>query len=150
MSALKTEKTIEEVKLDVNEDPTPEQLAAIDFSAKPKELLDLDKAITAAAEAAKPDPNNPFKDLYVLMFKGEGPIESIFFSSNRPPALIQRDCQIWCNTRSYRYIKYKKAYVNILSPQEDIIGGPPAGDISDIVTRQSRQVNFNVPEMMRK
>lgn len=165
MSTLKTEKTekiiipnltavppepaASTLGLDPDQLPTPEQLASIDFSNKPESLKRLDAEMQAAAREREIDPNSPFNHIYTLLYKGEGPIESIFFQSNRQPTLIQRDCQIWCSTKGYRYIKYKKAFTDILKPQKDINGGPPAGDVTNIVTRQSSDPRFVVPELAK-
>ena len=121
------------------EELTLEQLAAIDFSEKPESLRKLDAELLAAELKRKSDPH--YK-LYCLMYKSNGPVESVLFESERPLPVNIRDAQVWCRRHGYRYISVKKAYVNILdleTQSHSFIAN--TGDVTDLVTRQSRIEN---------
>jgi hypothetical protein len=134
-------------KLDPVADPSPEDLAKIDFSNKPAAVRRLDAEIAAAATKQQEGfqtsetAGDPFRNIYILTYKGNGPIENVLFRSTRPTSLVQRDCQIWCKNRSYRFLSFKPALTNILQSTDSQYNGPAAGDITDIVTRQSRLAN---------
>lgn len=130
-----------------NEDISLDDLSKIDFNqGKSKELLLLEKELAEGNarqnEINKAAAGNPFKGLFILTYKSTGPIEHVFFHSTRQAALIQRDCQIYCRARGIRYISYKPALINLFAPTDDTtVNGNqvPAGDITELVTRQSRE-----------
>lgn len=136
--------------LDSDELPTKEMLEAVDFSNKSPELKKLDAEILAQrakelSEAKQAPAANIFRSLYFLTYKHLGPIENVLFSSFKHPAVIARDCQIWCKRKGYRYIGYKKAVIDINDTSAEMTQetGAPAGDITEIVTRQSRDPKFH-------
>jgi hypothetical protein len=129
-------------KLDPNDDVSLEDLAKVDFSNKPEAVKKLDAEIAAAAGETQSAVPDPFKNLFILIYKANGPIEHVFFRSERVKPLIERDCKIWCQSRSYRYLSFKPALINLLDTSGKATDqGPAAGDITDLVTRQSRAEN---------
>lgn len=127
-------------QLDPDKELTLEELEQINFAAKkPEHLKKLDAEF--AALAAKPliPTDNPLANLYALLYKHMGPLELVLFYSKRPLPTTIRDAKIWCERHGFRYVKAYKALVDVLRMDQELIGNlAPAGDITDIVTRQSR------------
>lgn len=144
-----TPSTSHSAKLNPEEEIDLETLKQIDFSGKPAALRALEEKIVCTicgktghlAGACDKTAADPFRTLFILTYKGNGPVEHVFFRSTKVLPLITRDCQVWCKARSLRYISFKPALVNLaqLDGEAEFNGRQiaPVGDISEIVTRQA-------------
>ncbi|MDE1971476.1 MAG: hypothetical protein KGI50_07935 [Patescibacteria group bacterium] len=142
LAAIVAEKASQETMKDLAE----VSLDNVDFSKKPDHLKALDAQIAAEKIQEAAATKDPLHNLYILTYKGNGPIELVLFRSNRKIPLIDRDCKVWCKARSFRFISFKPAIVNLFSDSEKEQSGPPAGDITSLVTMQSKDPKFRLPE----
>lgn len=129
----------EPVKLDPDVDVSLESLEKVDFSQKPKALVELDEKMKAAQAERDTIAADPLGDLFILSYKPNGPNAFVFFRSRKPSPQIVRDCQLWCNSRGYRYINFNRALVNLEARNAEVEGNP--ADISQKITMHSNLFN---------
>jgi hypothetical protein len=120
--------------------PSLGELEKADFlKDEPAQLQQLKKQLAAAEQSGIPA-DDPFRNLFILTYKGNGPVTSVLFRSKKPSPLIVRDCQIYCKSIGARYLGFTKALVEI-SVREGAESLHNPADISSLVTAQSRLIH---------